>query len=63
MNVQEKWTNYHFENGLEAFIDYLNINKDVLHPTISIEGHQNGLEADIALQFTSGYQETTLIVC
>ena len=51
---------FHFENGLEAFIDYLNTNKDVLHPTISIEGQQNGLEADIALQFTSGYQETTL---
>ena len=31
-----------------------------LHPTISIEGEQNGMEVDIALQFTSGYQETTL---
>lgn len=30
MNVQEKWTEFHFENGLEAFIDYLNTNKDVL---------------------------------
>ena len=55
-----KMDEFHFENGLEAFIDYLNTNKDVLHPTISIEGQQNGLEADIALQFTSGYQETTL---
>ena len=51
---------FHFENGLEAFIDYLNTNKDVLHPTISIEGEQNGMEVDIALQFTFGYQETTL---
>lgn len=55
-----KMDEFHFENGLEAFIDYLNTNKDVLHPTISIEGEQNGMEVDIALQFTSGYQETTL---
>ena len=50
-----KMDEFHFENGLEAFIDYLNTNKDVLHPTISIEGEQNGMEVDIALQFTSKF--------
>ena len=34
--------------------------KDVLNPIISIEGINNEIEVDLAMQFTSGYQENTL---
>ncbi|PLR82445.1 DNA topoisomerase IV subunit B [Bacillus canaveralius] len=56
-NVQEE---FHFENGIEAFVEYLNEEKDVLHPVVSFEGEQNGIEVDFAFQFNDGYSENVL---
>lgn len=51
---------YQYDNGLIAFVEYLNYEKDVLNPIISIEGINNEIEVNLAMQFTSGYQENTL---
>jgi topoisomerase IV subunit B len=51
---------FHYENGIEAFVSYLNEEKDVLHPVVSIEGTQNGIEAEFAFQFNDGYSENVL---
>ncbi|MEH7383617.1 DNA topoisomerase IV subunit B [Bacillus sp. JJ1533] len=51
---------YHYENGLEAFVEYLNEEKDVLHPVVSFEGVQNRIEVDFAFQFNDGYSENIL---
>lgn len=51
---------YHYENGIEAFVEYLNEEKDVLQPVVSFEGEQNGIEAEFAFQFNDGYSENVL---
>ena len=51
---------FHYENGLEAFVQYLNEEKEVFHPVISFEGEQNGIEVDFAFQFNDGYAENML---
>nr|WP_211171098.1 DNA topoisomerase IV subunit B [Bacillus sp. DNRA2] len=51
---------FHYENGIEAFVTYLNEEKDVLHPVVSFEGSQNGIEVDFAFQFNDGYSENVL---
>lgn len=51
---------FHYENGIEAFVEYLNEEKDVLHPVVSFEGQQNGIEVDFAFQFNDGYSENVL---
>jgi topoisomerase IV subunit B len=51
---------YHYENGIEAFVEYLNEEKDVLHQVVSFEGSQNGIEAEFAFQFNDGYSENML---
>lgn len=51
---------FHYENGIEAFVAYLNEEKDVLHPVISLEGSQHGIEVDFAFQFNDGYSENVL---
>lgn len=56
----QKHVEYQFENGLEAFVNYLNLNRTPIHPVMTFEGMQNDIEVDIALQFTDGYQETIL---
>ena len=51
---------FHYENGIEAFVAYLNEEKDALHSVVSFEGEQNGIELDFAFQFNDGYSENIL---
>lgn len=51
---------FHYENGIEAFVQYLNEEKDTLHTVVSFEGQQNGIELDFAFQFNDGYSENVL---
>jgi topoisomerase IV subunit B len=51
---------FHYENGIEAFVSYLNEEKDVLHPVVSFEGSHNGIEVEFAFQFNDGYSENML---
>ncbi|KPB06706.1 DNA gyrase subunit B [Bacillus sp. CHD6a] len=51
---------FHYESGIEAFVTYLNEEKDSLHNVVSFEGVQNGIEIDFAFQFNDGYSETIL---
>jgi len=51
---------FHYENGIEAFVTYLNEEKDVLHPVKYVEGSQEGIEVEFAFQFNDGYSETIL---
>ena len=56
----DKQETFQYENGLTAFVEYLNYEKETLNKIISIEGINNEIEVDVAMQFTSGYQENTL---
>ncbi|WP_090764463.1 DNA topoisomerase IV subunit B [Bacillus sp. OK048] len=51
---------FHYQNGIEAFVSYLNEDKELLHPVISFEGSHNGIEVDFAFQFNDGYSENML---
>jgi topoisomerase-4 subunit B len=51
---------FHYENGIEAFVQYLNEEKDALYHVVSFEGIQNGIEVDFAFQFNDGYSENVL---
>ena len=64
MNVVDERTGKHesfqYENGLEAFIDYLNDSKNVLHKTVSFDDTSHSIEVEVAFQFTDGYQENLI---
>jgi topoisomerase IV subunit B len=51
---------FQFETGLEAFVKYLNEDKDTLHNVVSFEGTQNEIEVDFAFQYNDGYAENVL---
>lgn len=51
---------YHYETGIQAFVSYLNEEKDSLHSVVSIEGIQNSIEVEFAFQFNDGYSENIL---
>mgnify|MGYP004453595003 FL=1 len=58
--VDNKDVEYHYENGLVSFIDYMNENKTPLHKVINFKGLKNGIEVEVAMQYTSSYQEEIL---
>ena len=58
--VDNKDVKYHYENGLVSFIDYMNENKTPLHKVIDFKGLKNGIEVEVAMQYTSSYQEEIL---
>ncbi|MEH7442101.1 DNA topoisomerase IV subunit B [Bacillus sp. JJ1122] len=51
---------YHYETGIQAFVEYLNEEKDVLHPVVSFEGEFSKIEVEFAFQFNDGYSENVL---
>lgn len=53
-------TTFHYPNGIESFVGYLNEEKDTLHPVVYIEGKQQGIEVEFAFQFNDGYAENML---
>ncbi|XVM10186.1 DNA topoisomerase IV subunit B [Bacillus subtilis] len=51
---------FYYENGIEAFVAYLNEEKDVLSEVVSFEGEHHSIEVDFAFQFNDGYSENIL---
>ena len=49
---------FHYENGVQDFVSYLNEDKDSLTPVLYFEGKQDGFEVEVALQYNDGYSET-----
>jgi topoisomerase IV subunit B len=51
---------FYYENGVEAFVAYLNEEKDALSEVVSFEGEHHSIEVDFAFQFNDGYSENIL---
>ncbi len=55
---------FHFEGGLKQYVEYLNKNKNVIHENIIYcEGHENGIECEIAMQYNDGYNPNVYTFC
>jgi topoisomerase-4 subunit B len=63
ITVRDERTNeqetFLYNDGLISFMDYLHDNKNVLHDTVYFSGERDGINVDIAFQYTDGYQENT----
>ena len=58
--IDNKNVKYNYENGLVSFIDYMNENKTPLHKVINFSGTKQGIEVEIAMQYTNSYSEEIL---
>ena len=51
----------HYEGGIKQFVNYLNRNKNPLHPeVIYVEGSRDDSMAEVAMQYTDSYSENML---
>ncbi|MED3662965.1 DNA topoisomerase IV subunit B [Ureibacillus sp. FSL K6-8385] len=51
---------FYYENGIQSFVEYLNEEKDVIHPVKYVEGTHDEIEVEFAFQYNDGYSETIL---
>lgn len=51
---------FHYDNGLEAFVNYLNDGKSSLHKTALFEGVKDKIKVCIAFQYTDTYAENII---
>ncbi|MGT2907107.1 DNA topoisomerase IV subunit B [Streptococcus dentiloxodontae] len=51
---------FHYENGVQDFVAYLNEDKETLTPVISIEGEQQDFQLEVALQYNDGFSDNIL---
>jgi len=51
---------FYYENGLINFVEYINEDKKVLHKVINFNGTKNGIEVEIAMQYSESYNENIL---
>jgi len=59
--VEPKRIELRYEGGVEAFVSYLDRNKQPLHkPPIAIRGERDGIAVEVALEWNDGYHETML---
>ncbi len=53
-----KEENFSFTGGIKGFVQYMNRNKNALHPTVfHAVGEKDGMTAEIAMQWNDSYQE------
>ncbi len=49
---------YYFEGGIVSFVHYLNRNREILHDVFYVEGGENGVGIEVAMQYTDAYAES-----
>ena len=54
----ERSSKFHYERGIEEFVEDMNKGKNALHKVLAITGTKDKMEVDIAMQYTDSYNET-----
>ena len=49
---------FYFEGGIASFVQYLNRNREVLHPVFYVEKEEEGIGVEVAIQYTDAYAES-----
>ena len=56
----KKETKFHYEKGLVDFIVFMNEGKTTLNQVLNFSGTKNGIEVDVAMQYTDTYNDNII---
>ncbi|MCG8470805.1 MAG: DNA topoisomerase (ATP-hydrolyzing) subunit B [Desulfobacterales bacterium] len=48
---------FHYEGGLQSFVEYLNRSYNALHDPIYFSGEKEGIQVDVAIQYNDSFNE------
>ena len=51
---------FHYENGLEAFVEYINDDKKALHKVVNFEGSKDDINVEVSFQYTDTYSDNII---
>jgi topoisomerase-4 subunit B len=51
---------YHYENGLNAFVEFIVGDKNTLHKVVNFTGENSNIEVEFSFQYTEGYAENII---
>ncbi|MFS6364899.1 DNA topoisomerase IV subunit B [Streptococcus agalactiae] len=51
---------FHYENGVQDFVEYLNEDKETLTPIMFFEGEEQEFHIEVALQYNDGFSDSIL---
>ena len=61
---KKRYYEFMFEGGLKEYIKYLNKNRTAVHPDIIYsEGHEKGIQVEVACQYNDGYNPNIYTFC
>ena len=55
--INERESKFHYERGIEEFVEDLNEDKTPLHKVYSFIGEKDKIEVEVAMQYTESYNE------
>lgn len=57
---EAKHLEFHYENGVQDFVEYLNEDKETLTPIMFFEGEEQEFHIEVALQYNDGFSDNIL---
>ncbi len=58
--IEDKKEVFHYEHGLNSFVEYLNEDKRVLHKVVHFSGVKDNINVEVAFQYTDAYNENII---
>ena len=56
----QKEETFYYENGLSAFVEYIDDDKNPLHKVVEFNGNKNKIDVSVAFQYTDTYNENII---
>jgi len=57
---EDNYVAFHYENGVQDFVEYLNEDKETLTPVLYFSGESDGFQVEVAMQYNDGYSDNIL---
>lgn len=57
---EAEYLEFHYENGVQDFVEYLNEDKETLTPILFFEGEEQEFHIEVALQYNDGFSDNIL---
>ena len=58
--ADDKHEIFHYDNGLNSFVEYLDEDKKTIHKVVDFSGFKEGINVEVAFQYTETYSENII---